>query len=53
MFNETECAQLTAVAAMANHHGSYHWLCENGIGVFLSHTPVGHVLYEFKPWSAT
>ena len=49
LVTQPECEQLTAVAAMSYHHGSYTFLCENGLGVFLAHDPVGHVLYEFGP----
>ncbi len=41
---------LHAVAAMAAAHGTYRFLCDSGEGPFLSHTPIGDVLYRFdKP----
>lgn len=48
MLTESQRTYLTAVAAMSNHPGgSYKYLCELHGWCFLSHKPVGDVLYEF------
>lgn len=49
MLDQNEIRDLTAVAAMSHHHGSYRYLVEGWDGwVFLSHRPLGHVIYEFR-----
>lgn len=49
MLSEDQTTAVAAVAAMSNHHGSYGFLCETGGAPFLSHTSVGHQLYQYTP----
>lgn len=49
MLNQAETDAVAAVASMSAHHGSYTYLCENGGPPFLSHTVVGHELYDYRP----
>lgn len=50
MLNDQELQYLRAVAAMSNRPGSYVHLVEGYDGwCYLSHKPVGRILYTFPP----